>query len=334
MQSLGDGSSTGSAGKIEVELDRSLPSQSMRGQGKPVSLIISSLEKSGPWAHYAAFQFAQMLAREQELHGRYICLYHSYSHAALLYEVHTEVARTFLGASAECPPLPRLSLAESGACSNLEALRERGGRDHDAAFRALGLSSSCSLFASGSEAPPLSCFQGGYSCTDLDFRKVLIDFLKVCSGNRSVDKVVDSLIEIGERYLLPVSCYKGGLRQARAQNLQLTGYMLQVFIDRSVAEEYAYPSLPYGVPIKGGLLGYLDKPKVADGQARILFHPPTFLDEHKVQLFHYCARPLQSCLAGNIPLSRGALIREMRECLAPLFRGLLAKDVTRRLKWN
>jgi len=138
------------------------PSQSLRGHGvkSAETKIRNALSSSGPWAHYAAHQFSTMLSREQDLDGEFICLYHSYSLSAIMYEVQAVIARQIYGLSSDLPPVPRLSTVESGICRTLAALKGLGGKDANPNFQALGLSSSCSIFASGSEAPPLTCFQG------------------------------------------------------------------------------------------------------------------------------------------------------------------------------
>ncbi len=58
----------------------------------------------------------------------------------------------------------------------------------------------------------------------------------------------------------------------------------------------------------------------ANGQARVLFHPPTFIDPSKARLFHYCARPLQTCMSSDIPESRGSLVKELRAVLQPVLK--------------
>merc|ERR1719316_1144638 len=92
--------------------------------------------------------------------------------------------------------------------------------------------------------------------------------------------------------------------------------MLQVFVHRSIVDEMAYPSEPYGVPIDGTLTDYIAQR--ADGQARLYFHPEVMLDPRRARLFHYCARPSQSSLDPAVPSSRGALIKELRKALEPL----------------
>jgi len=287
-----------------------------RGPKEAAGLIVSALSGHGPWAHYAAFQFSTMVQREQELQKDFHCFYHSYNKSALLYEVQAVVARELFRLPKDFPPIPRL------ACPNgettLETLRGLGGRDHNPTFRALGLSASCSIFASQSEAPPLTYFQGGYSCDDLSFRALLVTFLKKCCEESKVNGLLQEILSIGEKHELTTSSYAE--KAGHTQNPTLSGYMLQIFVRKNIAAKYAYASQPMGTPIGSSIEAYLDKTPQANGQARVLFHPPTFLNEEKVRLFHYCSRPLQSCTATSVKASRGSLVEQLRKAIKPHLR--------------
>lgn len=316
-----DTSASSSTAKVVINVSEA-QSQSLRGHSVQyvADEILRHVSGFGPWGHYAAFQFSCMLQREQELFEDFICFYHSYSFASLLYEVHAEVARHVFGLPDSFPPLPRLAVPEGAATSaeNLRGLVQTASQDHDPAFRALGLSSSCSVFANQSEAPPLTCFQGGYSCTDLDFRSLLQNFLGSCCdvGHQSIESLTEAVIAAGSKHNLPVQPYG-----AHASQSALPGYMLQIFIHRSIVEQFAYASQPMGIPIDGTIVGYtMSHSDSADGQARVLFHPPTFIDPSKARLFHYCARPLQTCMSSDIPESRGSLVKELRAVLQPVLK--------------
>merc|ERR1719436_475387 len=114
-----DASSRQGQVKVHVHVDACREAQSLRRYGAETAVqeITRSLARSGPWAHYAAHQFATMLSREQELHDDFVCFYHSYSFVALLYEVHSVVARKVFGLPADFAPLPRLSMAHASACT-------------------------------------------------------------------------------------------------------------------------------------------------------------------------------------------------------------------------
>jgi len=323
---------TSSYVKVHVDVDAGRAAQSLNGYGAKAAAqdITRSLAHSGAWAHYAAHQFATMLAREQDLHDDFVCFYHSYSLAALLYEVHSVVARKVYGLPTDFAPLPRLSMADTSACTSLQALLREGGKDSSVAFRALGLSASCSVFASSSEAPPLQCFQTGYSC-HASFRQLLIDFLLLCARGtkRQAEGMADAVVSAGRRHGLDTGCFS----RIPSGGKQLTGYMLQIFVHRSIAERHVYPSKPYGTPIAQRILDYVGgEKKRADGQARIFFHPPTFVDPKKTRLFHYCARPLQSCMDGGIAASRGSLIQDLEKALQPLFASATPDTIAKRLR--
>jgi len=307
--------STHGHAKVDIEIC-DLPSQSLRGHTTVVcsDFIQNELSNSGPWAHYAAYQFAAMLRREQELHGEFVCFYHSYSFAALLYEVQAEVARRLYGLPTDFAPLPRVDMEPFMVCTSLEMLHDHGCKeDHETSFRGVGLSVSCSMFAFGSEAPPLQCFRGGYSCTDLSFQGLLLSLLAKCKNesnkSQSVRDLAAKINEAARRNRVPA--LDGG-------SAELGGYMLQIFIHRSMVRQYAYPSEPYGVPIDDDMITYVDGHQIADGQARVYFNPTVFVDTSKTRLCHYCARPLQSCMDTSVNMSRGSFIQELRALLKPI----------------
>ena len=160
-------------------------------------------------------------------------------------------------------------------------MANRHGKDHDPAFRATGLSVSCSLFSPGSEAPPLSCFQAGYSCTDVDFFAILVGVLSKCyrtqaqrtANAKIVTRMASDIVEAARMNRIPTSMYQrgaavgsGGVVAGGAGGSQLPGHMLQLFVHKSVAEQHAYPSQAMGIPIAGSITKYLAKDGCADGQ--------------------------------------------------------------------
>merc|ERR1712012_991043 len=100
----------------------------------------------------------------------------------------------------------------------------------------------------------------------------------------------DAVVMVGARHGLCVHAYSSGGNATNSSDTVLLGYMLQIFVHKSVVEQFAYPSQPMGIPIKRSISDYITKDGVAaDGQARILFHPNLFLDPSLVRLYHYCA---------------------------------------------
>jgi len=246
----------------------------------------------------------------------------------LIYEVHAEIARYIYGLPTGLAPIPRISKAGDNVCKTLADLKRLGGQDGRPEFQALGLSVSCSLFASGSEAPPLNCFMQGYSAGACAWRTLLQNLVETLGG--SVD-TVDAVVDAAKRNGLCINGYAPPTARHHGKT-ELTGYMLQIFIHRSIVERYAYPSEPYGRVIAGTMVDYVENRGKANGQARILFDPEVFLeDAEKFKLFHYCARPLQSCMAPEAAQSRGAFLRELHEILHPLMQATSREIICARL---
>lgn len=246
--------------------------------------------------------------------------HHSYSYAALLYEVQSALARGLYNLPDDFAPLPRLTMESFKVCRSMAAMRQScldGGIDHDPAFQAVGLSLSCSLFAFGSEAPPLQCFQSGYSACTVSFYKLLVQMF---GGDARAKEIADLVVTIGRDHSLPTYGYHRDGQGGGDRQQVLSGYMLQIFVHRSIVDEYAYPSEPYGRPIPGTLTEYVDSHNKADGQARLYFDPEVMLDPRRSRLFHYCARPSQSSLDPAVPGSRGSLVRALRVVLEPLLK--------------
>lgn len=239
----------------------------------------------------------------------------------------------------EFAPLPRILHGPFHGKPTLDMLLEdfkhMTSQDHNPNFRALAISVSCSLFAPGSEAPPLSCFSQGYSCSDLSFRGLLTGLLRTC-GVHDPDYLADKIVEVGEKYRLPASPYKAtgatgmfpflptGMLSAppsinRDEESLGGGSMLQIFIHKDTVDSLAYASYPMGVPIPGvpSLAEHL-KDGHTEGQARIFMHPAVFTDTTKAHLYHYSASPLLSAMDSSVPLSRGAFIKDLRKTLEPI----------------
>lgn len=205
----------------------------------------------------------------------------------------------------------------------MDDFKHMRGQDHDPRFRALAISVSCSLFAPGSEAPPLSCFCHGYSCADLSFRGLLNGLLTTC-GAHSVDSLADKIIEIAAKYEFPTSPFRGKMKDpwnfaAPVGETEAPGSMLQIFVHKDIVDEIAYASMPMGVPIKGveKLSAHL-RGGHTEGQARVFMHPAVFTDTTKAHLFHYTANPMLSAMDPSIEGSRGAFIKELRKALEPI----------------
>jgi len=149
-------------------------------------------------------------------------------------------------------------------------------------------------------------------------------------GNGLAEHLADAVVQVGEDHNLPTMGYHR--QSAHAGGDRFGGSMLQIFVHRELVEKYAYPSQPYGVPLAGGILQYIEKQhRVADGQARLYFEPTVMMDPSKARLFHYCARPSQASMDPVVPSSRGSLIRKLRTVLSPILDGDARLDTAKRL---
>merc|ERR1719181_2432181 len=105
-----------------------------------------------------------MIQREQELEGEFYVFYHSYNSAALIYEVESEIARYAFDKDEKFAPIPRI-IQKHFTGVTIDDLRNSEGAKHAdnlPSFRRLAICASPTLFAFGSEAPPLNCFRHGY----------------------------------------------------------------------------------------------------------------------------------------------------------------------------
>ena len=87
-----------------------------------------------------------MLENEERLAGEYAVFYHSYSYAALLYEVQAAIAAVLFRFRSNFASLPRLlkqpfkETPDAPALLKLFNTKLRSGRqDHDPRFRAVGI---------------------------------------------------------------------------------------------------------------------------------------------------------------------------------------------------
>merc|ERR1719320_1055686 len=140
--------------------------------------------------------FNKMLDNEEEFAGEWAVFYHSYSSAALLYEVQAAVAAVLFRFKSQFATLPRLLWKPFGHIPNAERMLTEWptwpDRDHNPAFRAVGLCATSSLLADDSEAPPKSVFLMGYSVGSV--LGILDSLLKSCGVPSK--KVKDLAVEI------------------------------------------------------------------------------------------------------------------------------------------
>ena len=235
--------------------------------------------------------FDCMLRREKQLCGEWAVFYHSYSFAALLYEVQAAVAAVLFRFKAEFASLPRLlkkpflELPDAAALQKIFPTFK--DRDHNPKFRAVGLSGTTSLLAEDSEAPPKNIFLQGYSCSDLSFVGVLENLLESCSVPKTKTKdLAQEIISLSTKHGLDTTQFKGkACKSGRA------GHMLQIFIKRNLVNQYCYAAHPFGVTDKArpDLAKHMQGDGPIKGQVRIVANPSAFMRAGAVRMYVYSA---------------------------------------------
>lgn len=326
--------------EIKCVIDVLRPCQSLRSlywgrqlAADPASLVLQHVGQDNT-AAFAAVCFEQMIQREQDLEGDFCVFYHSYNGAALLYETQAVIARCAFGLADDFAPLPRL-LIHRFKDSSLRALKEAfgtmTGQDHDPRFRELAISASPALFAFGSEAPPLHCFRTGYGCSDVSFRKLLVELLRDTCGTNEVAAIAcaDELCDVALRFGLRDDIYRDYTRPAKStltRPPRLGGQMLQIFIAREEVDKLVYHSHPFGTPIESTKSvkewlanpGTPNNPAGVDGQVRILCDPRVFMDPRRGRIYHYSGDWEFFGGSLDMPDSRAAFVAALRHAMAPL----------------
>eukprot|EP01062_Namystynia_karyoxenos_P054967 TRINITY_DN455_c0_g1_i1.p1 TRINITY_DN455_c0_g1~~TRINITY_DN455_c0_g1_i1.p1 ORF type:complete len:650 (+),score=228.05 TRINITY_DN455_c0_g1_i1:93-2042(+) len=236
--------------------------------------------------------FDEMLKLEEEFAAEWVVFYHSYSVAALLYEVQAAVASVLFRFKSQYATLPRLLWKPFGhiptAKRMLEEFPKWKDRDHNPAFRSVGICGTSSILADDSEAPAKSVFLMGYSVGPL--KGLLEKLLQSCGvPTGMVSSLAKKVVSLAQEHGLD-ACAHGGkpCKSGRA------GHFLQMFIRRELCDEYVYPSFPFGVPDKARMkpLGkYLEGDTKIAGQIRITANPDIFLRATCVRMFVYSADP-------------------------------------------
>lgn len=281
------------AGKFEPSLtpalvaeQKKLGAQSLRKQKKDYGPIVSKDE-------HGRKCFDEMLKNEKEFCGEWVVFYHSYSSAALLYEVQAAVASVLFRFKAEFAALPRLLCAPfhhiPTAKRMLEEFPKWKDQDHNQAFRLVGLCGTSSLLAHDSEAPAKSVFLAGYSVGPL--KGVLEKLLGSCGVPAGkVKALATDIIKFAVKSGLDCSGIPGGKKCKSGRS----GHMLQIFLRRELCDQYVYPSFPFGVPDKKRdkpLSKYLTQDVAIEGQVRITLNPDVFLRATTARMFTFSADP-------------------------------------------
>lgn len=257
--------------------------------------------------------FDEMLEHEREFAGEWAVFYHSYSCAAILYEVQAAVASVLFRFKAEFAGLPRI-LGHGfkhipDAKRMLEEFPKWKDQDHNNAFKAVGLCGTSSLLAPDSEAPAKSVFLMGYSVGSL--KGVLEKLLEGCGVPKGkVTNLAKSIIELSTKHGLDTCGIPGGKKCKSGRS----GHMLQIFLRRELIDKYVYPAFPFGVPDTKRDLPfskYLAEKDAIEGQVRITFNPDVFLRATLVRLFTFSADP-------TYHKNRPAFIKELIGLLDPI----------------
>lgn len=294
-----------------VAAQRKLGPQSARGY----TLNFSSVCGSTPHAEKC---FKAMLENERKHCGEFVCFYHSYSFAALIYEVQSCLSRVVYGLPDDFAPMPRLHKAPFKGKPHVKALvdsfKSMSGQDHNPSFREVAISVSMSLGSPSSEAPPMQCFVNGYSCTDLSFHGVLQSMLTgLGASTAEADTMIRAADALSSKCGLVGNYSVPGEHGMSSRGGHLPGHMLQIFVRSDCVDDVAYGSHAYGVwrDDANPLSSYMLQPKAPDGQARVFWHPSLFTDPKRTRVYHFAADPLASS-------KRAELQKGLAEILRPL----------------
>lgn len=182
---------------------------------------------------------------KKKLCGEFAVFYHSYSLAALLYEVQASVAAVLFRFRSQYTSLPRLLKSHFDEIPDAPTLMElfpSFGTDHNKKMRGVCICASTSLVAQDPEATPKDIFLMGYSCSDVEFTKILENLLKSCGvAKKKCKGLAKKIIAVSEKHGLDVSQFKG-----RACVSGRAGHLLQIFVKRTILDKYLYPAFPYG----------------------------------------------------------------------------------------
>lgn len=275
----------------EVEQQRSYGAQSKRGGA---SMHPFRVLEGNPHAQKC---FANFEANEARLCGEWAVFYHSYSFAALIYEVHAAVGSVLFRFRSQYATLPRILVHEFNDIPDAPTLVHRfqtkfaeSKRDHHPDFRRVGLSVMCSLASTGPEACTAMVFVSGYSCKDLSFKGVLENLLESCYvPKKKVKQLANEIIAMSEKHGLDVSQFGGKPCQSGK-----AGHLMQLFIKRDLVDKLVYAAKPYGpldderMPISK----WMDSNSSFQvGQARVVAHPKYFMQANCVRMFVASADP-------------------------------------------
>merc|ERR1719174_1884962 len=230
--------------KSPLAQQQNIGPQSKRGQAIQYQLEVLDRDP------HAKQCFTEMQKNEAMFCGEWAAFYHSYSYAALIYEVQAAVAKVLFQFESQHAPLPRIDARGFTDTPDVDTLKDlyetkfsKVKQDHHPEFRAVAISVMCSLCALGPEASPPVIFITGYSQEDLSFEDVLTNFLSGCISvsKQRIKMLAKDILFCSERHGLDVSKFGGeGCPSGKA------GHLLQIFVKRKLVSRLAYAALPWG----------------------------------------------------------------------------------------
>jgi hypothetical protein len=287
-------SATGSrVGSISPELQLQLAYGPQSRRGGALDYPFKVL-RHDPHAQECFRRFGQNEAR---LCGEWAVFYHSYSFAALIYEVQAAVGSVLFRFRSQYATLPRILVKDFNEIPDAPRLMDRfnqefasNRRDHHPSFRKVAVSAMCSLLSTGPEACVAMVFIAGYSCKDLSFKKVLENLLESCYVPKSkVRDLADKIIALAERHGLDMSQFGGNACESGK-----AGHLMQIFIKRHLVDRLTYPAKPYG-PIEEEHMPMSkwmnSNGSFQVGQARVVAHPKYFMRADCVRMYVASADP-------------------------------------------
>jgi len=286
--SASDGGEGATAACYSAICQRQLGPQSLRGGASLRTMRHIPTEDRHAWEC-----FSDMRRNETFNDGDFAVFYHSYSSAALIYEVQAALGALLLRFDARRAPLPRLFASDFAETSDANALMSRfvadfsdHHRDHNVDFRKVALSAMCSFAARGPELCVPLAWRAGYSCRDIHFAALLRGVFEACGFDADASShLFDAAVALAEKHDLDTTAFGGNPGGD-------SGHILQIFVRRDLVDSLAYAAKPYGMvdeertPLSQWLNG---DNSFNYGQVRVLARPGDFTDQKRVKMFAFSA---------------------------------------------
>jgi len=229
--------------------------------------------------------FNEMLDKEKLLCGEYAVLYHSYSHAGILYEIHAALANVLFGYEWNSP-IPRLLLDPFRKVPDAKVLKDNHAKlwrtDHHMDFRNAAICGTSALLAPDQEAPPARVWKMGYHVGRID--GLFDQLLK----HATIPHLKEKIHALCDKYNVRIQGHRTQNAQKFAGNPNV-GKLLQIFVRRDIINDVAYGALPMGhaCKLRPDLAKVLDGNNKIIGQVRICCNPRYFLKPELIKIFTY-----------------------------------------------